>query len=473
MAGGRAIRAGILTALLLWLCWMGLCFMKNRWVKRVTSAVPPACTDALDNPDRGFYRIHGFPVLPGLDCEKLLEESYAWDRDTRLSLVELHLGAYADRELDADALACVQTLLDGTAARGKHVILRFLYDWDGKNMETEPQDIRMIERHMEQLGPVINRCAGIIYTTQGLFVGNWGEMNGTRYVTADQQQRLARKLASVTDEGILLAVRMPMQWRRVTDWENAGKTQEDAGLAARLGLYNDGMLGSESDLGTYGTFPREEAAPGRSWRREDELAFQEDLCAKVPNGGEVVYDTPWNDFPAALESLRRMHVSYLNRDYDAAALEKWSAAVVTEDGIWDGMDGLRYIERHLGYRFTVDGAALGCSFWKNRLSAAVTLRNEGFAPIYHALRPELVFVSGGAEILALPLPGDLRTLSGGRDAANTLTLRTELELSGLPAGDYEIFLRLVSEKYGGEIVTANVNYTDGFGCPIGKIERKC
>ena len=58
-----------------------------------------------------------------------------------------------------------------------------------------------------------------------------------------------------------------------------------------MGLFDDGILGSETDLGTFGVEPGSEAGWGSPWSTEDELIFEEQLCRYVPQGGEVLETT--------------------------------------------------------------------------------------------------------------------------------------------------------------------------------------
>ena len=87
---------------------------------------------------------------------------------------------------------------------------------------------------------------------------------------------------------------------------------------------------------------------GTAWKN-----FQEKLCSRVPNGGEVIIDNEYNDLECAIADLKTMHVTYLNQDYDAAVLEKWASSAVQTSDCFDGMEGLSYIERHLGYRLVL------------------------------------------------------------------------------------------------------------------------
>lgn len=197
---------------------------------------------------------------------------------------------------------------------------------------------------------------------------------------------LMEHLGAVISPDIFLAVRTPDQWRSITGSSvplSAGQAFGDS-LPARIGLFNDGMLGSDTDLNTYQEASSEgyEATSGKR-SREDEINFQSLLCSFVPNGGEVVIDNPHNDFSAAVTYLRDTHVSYLNGSYDETVLSKWNADTYTGIGLFHGMNGLDYIGRHLGYRYvlrTTDYTAPDLSGEKALLS--ITLENTGFSSCY-------------------------------------------------------------------------------------------
>ena len=162
-------------------------------------------------------------------------------------------------------------------------------------------------------------------------------MNGTAYTAREDLAALYETLRNATKDSVFLAVRMPMQWRKATGITDPLLGRTDSG---KLGLFNDGMLGSFSDYGTYGTSSREEAGDYSCWTREEEIAFQKVLCETVPNGGEVIVDNEYNDFEAAKKDLADMHVSYLNKDFDQNVYRKWADYTVMEEGCYRGMDGL-------------------------------------------------------------------------------------------------------------------------------------
>ena len=125
---------------------------------------------------------------------------------------------------------------------------------------------------------------------------------------------------------IYLAVRTPGQLRGILRNRNPlSSTEADNGtLQSRLSLFNDGMLGSVYDLGTYDDTPlQSDSRLEEEGTRSEELLFQYKLCQYVPNGGEVTVDNEYNDLDNAITDLSQMHVSYLNSEHDAAVLNKW------------------------------------------------------------------------------------------------------------------------------------------------------
>ena len=423
-------------------------------MKRLASFCPEETTEALRCPERGFYSIMRYMAADAAPAP----DTIPVHADDTLLLVEINLRNYASGGLSPQALEGIRALFRALRSTGCGLIPRFLYDWDGRNMTAEPRRIETILLHMEQIGPILRENADRIFLTQGLFIGNWGEMHGSRYLRVDQLKRLYAAFSAAAGDAVRLSVRTPAMWRAVTGADPGAAADAAVPIPPGApGLFNDGMLGSESDCGTYGGIPPE---------RERELAFQERLCLSVPNGGEVVGTGPWSDAAPAMRTLRRMHVSYLNRGYDEKTLAKWKSAAVSGGGIWDGLSWFDYTQAHLGYRFVIRSASLGFGPLSSTLTARVAIENIGFAPIYHASEAQLVFIGAGGEY-SVSMSGDpLQSISGPRQALFTAKIP---ELSErLTKGRYEIRFRLCSLKYGVTIPTANRG-SDALGCPIGRL----
>ena len=426
----------------------------------------------LRNPNRGFYHMHGFVISDGeTDYRENIAGRYCRDGSTALTLVEINLRNYTEGDISEEGLDNIERLLETLEGIDKQLILRFLYDWSGENAQVEPERLDIILRHMEQVGPLLQEHKDSIFILQGLFIGNWGEMNGTKYLETEDLQALAQRLAEVTDESIFLAVRMPAQWRKITQLVSAEEVvRGDGGLASRLGLFNDGMLGSWSDYGTYGDRSYATHGAYTYWNRAEELAFQDELCSLVPIGGEVIVDNEYNDFENAIRDLASMHVTYVSRDYDTKVLNKWETAIFQGEGCFNGMDGLSYIERHLGYRLLIQDVEMGYDFKEDSLSVDVTIQNVGFAPIYRDTRVRVLLYNEVEDYFySYGVEEDIRTLAGGNDAETLLTLHTDIPLAGEQPGDLTVYFDIWDTCSDQRILLANEQDPEEYGYRIGEV----
>ncbi|MCM1304413.1 MAG: DUF4832 domain-containing protein [Lachnospiraceae bacterium] len=339
----------------------------------------PESAEYLASPDVGFYQIFGYVLKkdePGYtspeDVNNVPKPTDGQPSE-RLVQIQINLREFRDQELTDSALSQLDNVLSAWYDTDRTLILRFLYDWSGKAPETEPEDISIILQHMEQTASVYNSYADHILMLHGLFTGNNGEMHHTSYSSPEDIRLLASKLAETADPSIFLSVRTPNHWRTITEtdsYEELTALSENPFLD-RLGLFNDGMLGSANDTGTYTTLSREE-----------ELAFQNALCQTVPNGGEVIIDNPYNDLDNAIADLKLMHVSYLNSAHDGAVLNKWKETIYTGDDIFNGVTGYEYIRRHLGYRFVLRSTEIIRDYINGRFLLRLGIENVGFSRSY-------------------------------------------------------------------------------------------
>ena len=451
-------------------------------------------TDSLSNPYIGWYTIHGYllaedaalNVVSSADTSASLASTASAQE---LSLIEINLKNYADCDLTDTALTQIDSILSAWGKTGSQLIVRFLYDWDGQNLQSEPSDLSQILTHMDQVASIINQYASSIYLLQGIFVGNWGEMNNTTHMGNGQMQTLIEKLADVTDPSIFLSVRTPSQWRSIVGEENgSGENQTKTASAngdtqiatvpvpvARLGLFNDGMLGSANDTGTYGDKVASDASTlySDAWTREDELAFQNELCRYVPNGGEVITDNVYNDFDNAIHDLAQMHVSYLNSAYDPAVLDKWRQTIVdgeTESNeIWNGMNGYDYIGRHLGYRYVLDSSSWNFHpLFDQTGLLTIDIKNVGFSNCYRPLEVLINVVSDrtGECVACVMADTDPRSW----DSGTTSEFTVPIDVRSLDNTDtYTLYLECSDPSLERTILFANTQPLTKYGYQLGTI----
>ena len=412
--------------------------------------------DILSNPYCGFYRINGYTLTDDVNSNIINSASIAADTGNHRRLVQLQINLrnFKDSALTGTALKQLDDILAAWAQTDKHFILRFLYDWDGNVEETEPKNLGIIIKHMEQTASVYNKYADHIYMLQGLYIGNYGEMHHSSHQSTGEIMRLTQTLFGLANPSIFLAVRTPAYWRTITDSMEPSDISTDTNsrsLAARVSLFNDGLLASESDAGTYAELDR-----------ETELSFQNRLCQYVPNGGEVIIDNPYNDLSNAIRDLRTMHISYLNEAYDPNVLNKWKNTMYSENDLFYGLSGYDYIAAHLGYRYVLRSTELKFNdSYEKTATYSLSVENTGFSNCYYPFELSITIMNKATR--------ERVTLINEKDATffrcgTTNTISFPLNIRDFEPGDYNIYF-LTSDPTSKEAIQYANNMTltpDGY-----------
>lgn len=425
--------------------------------------------EVLENPYQGYYHIIGYTLN---DTDEAIA-SHADTYSDSLVLLEINLKNYKNTDISEHALSQLEQIFKDWSNTDTQILLRFLYDLDGIAKATEPDSLSTILTHIDQVSEIVNRYSDSIYLMQGIFIGNWGEMHGSEFMDDTSVHTLINHLNESIDSSIYLSVRTPAHWRMITNLYDVPKKfpafQANGNFMTRLGLYNDGMLGSASDLGTYGDTNRKDAtSPSYKGTREDELKFQNTLCQYVPNGGEVVSDNSYNDLPSAVESLTTMHVSYLNADYDNTVLDKWKNTTWNQNDAFYGCDGYTYIQAHLGYRYLVTKCTMKSSgFLNSQLNLSIGLQNTGFGNALKEFHATLKFKNTETgEISSVPIDYDLRKLK----STQKKTLSVSLPRKSLKSGSYQVFLSITDAQSEKQISLANTQDMQEEGLLLGRME---
>lgn len=353
--------------------------------------------EQIKNPGRGWYRIYTY------DLAQELPELYIACEEETLALLLIDIGAFKNECIPESALVYLEKILGFFEKNEKKVILRPVYDTTGHGMEREPGTLHLVKEHMQQLGKVIEQYAENILVVQGILVGDWGEMHGSKFLSDKHLKELTKEYITAMNQSCYLAVRTPRQWKTAAE-------SMDTHMRNCLVLFNDGIFGSETDLGTYES----------SDKRKQDLKWQYDSLGYGPVGGEAVadvriseispgqdiaLDTMWDngnmsfaesvdlDKNSVMDALRKMHVTYLNSMHDQKLLDQWKAQTMK----WNGsmISVYDYIGLHLGYRFivrdaswtaaekTVPSGGLRKHFMGEKEKfLEVTVENSGFADLY-------------------------------------------------------------------------------------------
>ncbi len=395
-------------------------------------------SEALHNPGCGWYHVYTFSIAPP-HREEVFYLAVG-SEDERLALLLIDIGAFREQELSEEALSYVESILRFFRENNRRMILRFVYDTEGKGAEREPQLISLVKRHMKQLGRLIQRYAGDVLLIQGIFVGSWGEMHGSKFLYPKAMIDLIHTLYQATEGSCHLAVRTPAQWRTII----SGSASEPA-LETILTVFNDGIFGSSTDMGTYGTESRQEARDLSPWSRAEELCWQNDRLKGKPNGGEVLLGNPPVGYEQAAEEMRQMHLGYLNSIYDPGQLDYWKEETVKKRGCWNGLSGYAYIGRHLGYRFVVRDVRL-----IKKAFLEITVENCGFAELCEEADCVLILEKRDGTLSSQPIDTDVRKWESGKQTALSVELPGKQELN-----QCRLFLQLKGKRSGSVICFAN------------------
>ena len=365
-------------------------------------------TDDLKNPFRGWYRIYSFCAEKSPDLSELI---WCLNENETCVMVIIDIAAYQAREIDETAVSNIESILNFFDEQKKDVLLRIVYDREGKGPEHEPPLLSIVLGHIEKLGPVIQKYRDRIVFYEGMLVGNWGEMHGSKFLSQKNMRTLNDALEK-SAAGVIRAVRRPVQWRMLHD------AMPDKG--STVALFNDAIFGSETDLGTYAD---KSNTGGEKWDEPWDIAremeFEEVLGEYLPQCGEAVYGEAYEkyDLGSTVLRLKKMHLTALNSTYDERILNIWKKWRREGKDIWRGISGYDYIGRHLGYRFFVKSAAV--RFTADYASVTLSVENVGFSGFYQEGEARLLLVDKSEQINEYLTGWDIREWKSGKSVSLT------------------------------------------------------
>ena len=420
--------------------------------------------EEIENPGRGFYE----PVCIHYREGGNEKSTFA----PRLLHMRLDLSEFskaynktADKELSQDMLKAFDDSLAYLESRQSSVILRFSYDpWFSGEKSCEP-DMEMILKHIRQLGERISRHAEAVTVVECGMFGLWGEMHGSALCTQENFNRVIDCWLEVLPETVTVSLRTPAQycgWAGIKPEKIAEDRTQPGQRGYRIGIYDDGYLGSDSDLGTY-------------LNRERELEWLRQQTGHALFGGEIVesfQDGKVRNTAAymAVEAFAT-HTSYLNLEWNEEVLEAMKRERYTgADERYAGQSGFTYIRNHLGYRFVVREVRMPLHMTaRQNLGIEVKIENVGFANL---VKPKKTwFLICGPDIRLKYSPEDLETsrkeymlnvLPGDWESGDVTKLKASLDLpDDLPAGKYSVYLGISGEDpQGGENVRYPVRFAN-------------
>ncbi len=394
------------------------------------------------NPDMGFYSsidvkvgengISGFAHLKNAIKESptLFDGSYSPDATFPLLHLKFDISDFSgrinssgDKDLTDKALSDIDALLSRVEDSEKTAIIRFAYDpgydgktdSDGKYADVEPFDFEMILSHIEALCPVLKNHERAITAIECGMIGPWGEMHSTTFARGKDGDEfyyivsvINKFLECLDGCGIPLLVRQPSFIYATVgrDYKSSYKPSSSDDFY-RLGIYNDGYLGSPTDFGTF----REE--------RKAEIDFLKSFTDHTPYGGELCdgENALWkSDLSSAVEEMSDVHLSFLNIGWNDGALRN---LFEKKKYRYEGEQAFIYIIKHMGYRYCVEKSRVVPE--DGNVNVSMEIKNSGFADMpMHRKKNVLVFFvredgtvvnEGGTVVSGAIFEGTTRSLS--------------------------------------------------------------
>lgn len=360
------------------------------------------------NPERGLY-VWG-TMLDGAPDYRAIRGA-----GVTLAWARIMLDRFVDRPLDDAAIATIRRQFDDVRAAGVKTIVRVTYN---ENRDGRDASIAMMDTHLAQLAPVFRENEDLIAFFEAGLIGAWGEWHSSasKHDTPAGRAAVWNLIKKHYPPCVPVLIRRP---DFVHELEGTGlpldeSTAFSCSTAARIGHHNDCWLSSETDTGTY-----QSVADRERW-----LGVLERDTRFVPWGGETCRPCDMSNCATALAEGRRLHATYLNRDYNTKAIELMQPC-------WDE------IVRSLGHRFAMVRADVPESIVAGQpFSVSVTLANRGWAPVYRE-RPVLFrLVDANGTVIA-----DVPCTAGDSDPrrwlpeSGEITIAAELVLPAAHAGE--------------------------------------
>ena len=383
-------------------------------------------TDAmrtLANYDRGFYTPQVLHLKPS--GGKPIEKPYGKLLHLRAEISEFSSRAWLgidttggkkdttwgkSQDLTEDALNVLQTTFDNIRKNNGHVIVRICYDpWYNGRSNVTPEH-KWVLRHVEQLAPVLSKNTDVIVALEMGMHGAYGEMHSDTSITYDRVAEATNLMLRSTPPELKILTRTGNYSAKVLGFDNWGvdfhidgeKFAEIAKAKGdtmyRVGMFNDGYLGTQYDYGTWG------ADCKTSICREEGVAWLEKYGINTPYGGEAlttangyqVINTP--EF-LAYEGFRT-HTSYLNIQWNNNLIDSWKKSHFKgKDFEYDGskidsLTGFKYINDHLGYRYVLRESWISDTVGADGIfRAKLRIQNVGFGNLTRKMKTSL-FVRG-------------------------------------------------------------------------------
>lgn len=363
-------------------------------------------TETIKNPGAGYTSTLWYNCKPG--------DTPVKNPSGNLVLMFINIGAFSsgingttaedgtytegiDYDLDDTFFNGLRGTFENCRKNGCTIALRFRYDENGKS-NPEPATFEQVKKHIIQIkeSRILEEYKDILMFVETGFVGAWGEQHSGKYTSLEYKVQLVDAMLEMVPDDIPITVRTPnifAKWASIEMSEIDSWVSEKGSDAARIGIFNDGYMGSDSDLCTYSN-------------REKETTWIANQTTATYFGGEFSGNLEWAQkydtyLPEnAIPEMYKTHLSYINSNiYNLYKDYKFNQQYDNDNvdnSAYYGETVFKFIRDHLGYRFVLRNSDLSESVEQgNILKLDFSVENTGFANPIRPQKAEIILEKDG------------------------------------------------------------------------------
>lgn len=368
-----------------------------------------------------------------------------------------------DYDLDETFFKAWDETLQNCRNNGCMVALRFRYDANGKD-NPEPASFEQVLNHIQQIkdSGLLEKYSDILAYVESGFVGKWGEQHGGKYTSVQYKAQVLEAMLQAVPSPIPVTVRTPdifAEWAGIkrselNDTELINSLTESQYTTDiqknkdRIGLYNDGYMGSDSDLGTYAN-------------REIETDWLHNQTFTSYFGGEFSGNLSWAQkydtyLPEnAIPEMYKTHLSYINGNIFQLYKDYTFSAEYDVDGVdnsaYYGENVYQFIRDHIGYRFVLRNSEITSETVQGGdVQVNFEVENTGFAGVIPSVQSYVILEKDGVYTLA-ESDIDCHDWQSCTKSIETLDIKIP---DNLPSGEWNVYIKL---NMGTEADTMNMS----------------
>lgn len=395
--------------------------------------------ETINNPGVGYTTVQNITCKPG--------DTPVYNPTGNLMALYINIGAFssgingvADYDFDETFFKNLRATFENCRKNGCLIGLRFRYDPNGVD-NPEPASFEKVLSHINQIKAdgILEDFKDILAFVETGFVGKWGEQHGGKYVSLDYKAQLVDALLDCVPEEVSITVRTPntfAKWAGIEMSEIDTYIAQEGSNASRIGIYNDGYMGSDSDLGTYSN-------------REKETTWMSNQMLSTYFGGEFSSNLDWaKKFDTylpenAIPEMYKTHLSYINGNIYSLYKDYTFNENYDIDGVdnsaYYGQTVFQFMRDHLGYRFVLRESKLNKEVLQgDMLNLSIDVENTGFANPIKKQKAEVILERDGIYRTA-----ELDIDTTKWHSCTTTKSDISLKLPGdIEEGEWNIYLRL-------------------------------